>query len=273
MPDLAHNNLKILVVGCGKMGSALVQRWIELFPNIFLSVIEPSGLPPGIKGVQHYSNTDAMPVFNGDMVVLAVKPQIMADVCTALLPKLGSSVPVLSIAAGKDLAFYEGILGANRPVIRTIPNTPAAIGEGLTFMVCNAGVDGSQKSLGEALMKSVGDIFWLPEEDMMHAFTAIASSGVAYVFHLMEVLGQCAQNAGMNAEQAAYIGRQTVIGASLLAHADKNTPASTLRENVTSPQGTTYAALQILMDKDKGLQQLMNDAVDAAIQRGKELAQ
>lgn len=267
------SSLHLLLIGCGKMGSALVRRWQSVYPDLHLTIVEPSALPDVIskKNVTHVATPQDLKIFDGNMVVLAVKPQIMGDVCAVLKDKIKASVPVLTIAAGKSISFYEGYFGTNSPVIRTIPNTPAAVGQGVTGMVANTNVNPTQKKLAEDLMASVGQVFWVQDEDKMHDFTAIASSGVAYVFYLMETLSKAAENTGLSKTEAEIIGRQTVIGASLLARDDSDTSAAQLRQNVTSPNGTTQAALAVLMAPD-GLQKLMDQAIDAAVQRGKELS-
>lgn len=278
MTTTAPNNLNILVVGCGKMGSAIVERWLNTFLNLHITIVEPAAqLPDNIdkkyySHIQHYTNISDLPPFTGHAVLLAVKPQIMADICNQLKNKISTNTPIISIAAGKEIKFYESFFGNNHAIIRTIPNTPAAIGHGITGMIANPHTNTAQRQLAEKLMATTGSIFWIENESMMNDLTAIASSGVAYIFYMMEVLTKAAETSGFSKEQAEAIGKQTVIGAALLAQTDSTTSPARLRENVTSPQGTTHAGLTILMDTEKGLNPLMEKTIQAAINRGIELA-
>lgn len=256
----------VLLIGCGKMGSALLQGWLNARILSYAHVIEP--LAPVIKSSQvaHHKSLD---VYDGkpDMVVLAVKPQVMKSVCTDLARYISGSTPILSIAAGQSLANFAGYFGADQPVIRAMPNTPAAIGKGMTAAIASATVRTEQKYIAEQLLSQAGEFLWLNEEAQMDAVTAVSGSGPAYVFYLIEALSEAAIQAGLSPEQAMILARQTVIGAAALADAEPGTPADTLRRNVTSPGGTTEAALSVLMDGE--FQAIMTKAVAKAAARSK----
>jgi pyrroline-5-carboxylate reductase len=261
----------ILLAGCGKMGTALLQGWIKNFPGLGITVIEPNEVPH-LPQVNHLISAELLPPsFSPAIAVLAVKPQIMKEACGFIKSRLAAEVPVLSIAAGKPLSFYEEIFGPSRPVIRAMPNTPAAIGHGISVLCANAEVTPEHKHLATGLLEAVGHVSWIEDERLMDAVTAVSGSGPAYVFLLIEELAKAGVSAGLPETLAMNLARQTVIGSAYLAEAEKDTPVSTLRQNVTSPGGTTEAALNILMGDD-GFRKILDEAVSAAVARGKELA-
>lgn len=207
-----------------------------------------------------------------DIILIAVKPQVMDAVMPAYARFTGKSV-FLSIAAGRTIASFEEILGtaaAPPAVVRAMPNTPAQVGRGITALYANGAVDAAGRVLAETLMSAVGDVVWLDNEGQMDAVTAVSGSGPAYIFHLIEALDAAARAAGLPDALAAKLARDTVTGAAELAFRSPEA-ASVLREQVTSPGGTTAAALAVLMG-DKGLTDLMTRAVAAAAKRSKELA-
>jgi pyrroline-5-carboxylate reductase len=263
---------RILLVGCGKMGSALLAGWLERgIAAQDVVVVEPGNpaqIPSGLRVV-----ADAQQVpgdFRPDVVVLAVKPQVMADV----VPSYARFVDAvfLSIAAGKPLKFFAGLLGANAAIVRAMPNTPAAVRRGITVCVANAAVDSPRRATCQALLEAVGEVAWIDDEGKMDAVTAVSGSGPAYVFLLAEVMTAAGITAGLPADLAARLARATVAGSGELLHQSPDTSSAQLRINVTSPGGTTAAALAVLMSENGGMEDLMTDAVAAATRRGRELA-
>ncbi len=253
------------------MGSALVRGWLQEFRNLHITIIEPSPVRTETN-IVHLTAADQLEAgFDPDIVVLAVKPQMMDEACATLKEKLSPAAPLLSIAAGKPLAYFSGVFGTSRPVIRSMPNTPAAIGHGVTVACANLNVSKDTKALATSLLKAVGLVEWIEDEGLMDAVTAVSGSGPAYVFLLIEEMAAAGVKAGLPADLAMTLARQTVIGSARLAEFEETHAASELRQNVTSPNGTTAAALEILMG-DEGLKLLMEKAVAAATNRGRELA-
>jgi len=260
----------LVLVGAGKMGGAMLQGWLAL------------GLDPAkvaVREPQPSAEIDALaargvrinPASIGDasVVVLAVKPQIAAEVVPPLKALMRADTVAVSIMAGKTLRFLEGALG-DCAVVRSIPNTPAAIGRGITVAVANRKVSAAHRALSDTLLSSIGAVEWVSDEGLIDAATAVSGSGPAYVFLLAESLARAGAAAGLPADLAARLARATVAGSGELMHRSPLDPA-TLRQNVTSPNGTTAAALAILMAPD-GLEPLMDKAVAAATRRSRELA-
>lgn len=266
--DLAHLNRRGLVlVGCGRMGGALLQGWLArgLAPGA-VHVVDPNA--PAWVAERGVSVNGALPA-DPAVLVLAVKPQMMGDVLAGLGNAAGTLV--VSVAAGVTLAAY-GRAFPGAAVVRAMPNTPAAIGQGITAIVGNAQADAAALDLAQALMAAVGRVVRLDDESQMDAVTAVSGSGPAYVFHLIETLAAAGQAEGLPAALALDLARTTVAGAGALAMAEGGDPAR-LREAVTSPAGTTAAGLSQLMDPDAGLGPLMARTVAAAAARGRELGQ
>ncbi|MGQ9371427.1 pyrroline-5-carboxylate reductase [Azospirillum sp. A39] len=264
---------KLLLVGCGKMGGALLDGWLRAGTTERVVVVEPGGLPAAVShpAVSAVAGADALPDgFVPDVVVLAVKPQVMESVLPAYARLTGPATVFLSIAAGRPIGYFEERLGAAAAVVRSMPNTPAAIGRGITVACANARVGTEQAALCERLLGAVGDVAWIADEAQMDAVTALSGSGPAYVFLLVEALARAGEDAGLPAELAQRLARATVSGAGELLR-QSTAPAAQLREAVTSPGGTTRAALDVLMAED-GLQPLLTRAVDAAARRSRELA-
>ena len=195
----------------------------------------------------------------------------MGDVIPLYQRFLGQNSLFLSIAAGKTIAVLEDYLATDAKIIRAMPNTPAAIGKGITVACGNNGVTAQDQETALRLLQAVGDALWIEDEAHMNAVTAVSGSGPAYIFLLIETLANAGIEAGLSKDMATKLARQTVIGSAALAEDACDTPASTLRENVTSPGGTTAAALEVLMNKTAGLQPLMDKAILAAKTRGQEL--
>lgn len=264
----------LVLAGAGNMGGALLAGWLEqgLDPKRVV-VQDPTPNPAiaallaknGIASVARVELT-APPA----VLLMAVKPQVMEEVFPPLAKLAGPQTVVLSVAAGRTIASFETHLPKGTAVVRSIPNTPASVGRGITAAACNAHVTASQRALCEQLLRGVGAAVWLEREDLIDAATAVSGSGPAYVFLLAECLAEAGRKAGLPADVAATLARWTVAGAGELLHRS-DLPPDQLRRNVTSPNGTTHAALQVLM-ADRGLQPLLDDAVAAATRRSRELA-
>lgn len=262
----------LVLLGCGRMGSALLEGWLAGgLPASAVSVVDPN---PGER--LSALARDGL-VLNGAMppdpavAVLAVKPQSMGAALPALASLGNGSTLFVSIAAGTPIARLEAALGARTPIVRAMPNTPAAIGRGITALVGNAHADEAALSLAETLMAAVGRTVRLADEAQMDAVTAVSGSGPAYVFLLIEALAAAGEAEGLPAALALDLARATVAGAGALAEAS-DSPPSTLRTDVTSPGGTTAAALEVLMHETAGLPPLMRRGVSAAAARGRALA-
>ena len=262
---------RILLVGCGKMGSALLAGWLDQgIDPAGIVVVEPGGVPNG-AAITVVATPDAIPVgFAPDVVVLAVKPQVMAQ-AAAPYARFAPNAVFLSIAAGKTLAFFAEHLGAGAAIVRAMPNTPAAVGRGITVCVANPLVDAGRRAACTALLEAVGEVAWVEDEALIDAVTAVSGSGPAYVFLLAETLAAAGAKAGLPADLATRLARATVAGSGELLRQSTETAAQ-LRINVTSPGGTTAAALAVLMDEQAGFGPLLDTAIDAAARRSKELA-
>jgi pyrroline-5-carboxylate reductase len=262
---------KILLVGCGKMGSALLNGWLgQGAAADLVTVVEPMApqLPDGVT--VHKDASALRSDYRPAVVVFAVKPQSMDDVLPAYSQYAGPETVFLSIAAGKPIGYFAATLTGGA-IVRAMPNTPAAVGRGITVLCANNRVSADQKSVCTRLMESVGEVAWIEDEALMDAVTGLSGSGPAYVFHLVEAMAAAGEAAGLPPELAGQLARATVAGSGELL-AQSSDPAGTLRENVTSPGGTTAAALEILMGAD-GLTKLMTQAIARATERSRELAQ
>jgi pyrroline-5-carboxylate reductase len=266
----------ILLVGCGRMGGALLQGWLAhgLAPRAAY-VVEPEAGPRDAlrqrHGVVAVAEAKMLPkALAPRAIVFAIKPQAMAAVLPAYPTLARSGAVILSIAAGTTIARFEAVFGAATPVVRAMPNTPAAIGQGAAALVANPHVSGAQRQLCHALMAAVGTVHWIEDEALMHAITAMSGGGPAYVFLLIETLAKAGIQSGLPGDLAWPLARATVAGSGALA-ASSTEPVEILRRNVTSPGGTTQAALDVLMAGD-GIQPLFDRAIAAATQRSHELA-
>jgi pyrroline-5-carboxylate reductase len=262
----------IVLAGGGKMGSAMLAGWLEsAIPAKQIHVIEPdaeAGKRLAALGVNVGADASALPK-TASIVIFAVKPQVMDGVVPLYAPLAGNETVFLSIAAGCTISQFEGHLGTV-PVVRSMPNTPAAIGLGMTVACANGAVSAAQKSQCQMLLEAVGEVAWVADEALMDPVTAVSGSGPAYVFLLIESLAAAGVAAGLVPDLALRLARATVRGAGELACQSDDAP-SQLRVNVTSPGGTTAAALDVLMAED-GLGNLMTRAVAAASRRSRELA-
>jgi pyrroline-5-carboxylate reductase len=267
--ELSDISKPVVLVGAGKMGSAMLQGWLArgLDPANAI-VLEPQPAHD-IKALNVAINPADKPAEAG-AIILAVKPQVAGDVVPPLKPMIGTSTVAVSIMAGKTLAFLEGAL-PNAAIVRAMPNTPAAIGRGITVAVPNARVGAAQRDLAHRLLAATGTVEWIADEKLMDAVTAVSGSGPAYVFLLAESLTKAGIAAGLPPELAAKLARETVAGSGELLQQSPLDPA-TLRQNVTSPGGTTAAALEVLMAAADGLDPLLAKAVAAAAKRSRDLA-
>jgi pyrroline-5-carboxylate reductase len=263
----------LVLVGAGKMGGAMLEGWLKSGADAKRIVaLDPSPPPEAKALIERHGirlNPPISAIADASVVVIAVKPQLMEDVLPGIVP-LGRSHPlILSVAAGKTIASFARHFGA-AAIIRTIPNTPAAIGRGITAMVANPHVSPAQLQLARALLSAIGEVVTVDDEALIDAVTAVSGSGPAYVFYLTEVLAAAGEKVGLAPGLAMQLARATVSGSGELMRLSGQ-PAATLRQNVTSPKGTTHAALQVLMAED-GLQPLFDRAIAAATKRSRELA-
>jgi len=265
----------VVLAGAGKMGAALLAGWVSrgLRPgDVIVQDPHPSEDAAELArqhGISIVPLIDALPV-PPSVIVAAVKPQAMDAVFPPLAKHAGPNTVVMSIAAGRSLSSFEHHLPQRTAVVRAMPNTPAAIGRGITGAVGNAHVSADQKRLCQDLLSAVGDVVWLDDEALIDAVTAVSGSGPAYVFLLTETLARAGEAAGLDPATSMQLARATVSGAGELLRRSESDP-SALRQNVTSPGGTTAAALSVLMREKDGLQELMTAAVLAAQKRGREL--
>jgi pyrroline-5-carboxylate reductase len=265
----------LLLLGAGKMGGALLRGWLQNgLDGGQVTVVDP-GLDPhrseelrrsGVRVASGPGEADRAPY---KVILVAVKPQMMAEALPGLAQLATSDTIIVSVAAGIRMNDLQAPFGAAQPVVRAMPNTPAQVGQGMTVAVANSHVSEGQRHLVNAMLAAVGKVAWTEDENLIDAVTAVSGSGPAYVFLLAECLAEAGRQAGLPPDMAEQLARQTVIGAGALL-AESPLPAATLRENVTSPKGTTAAALAILMAAD-GLQPLMTRAVEAAKRRSVEL--
>ena len=261
----------VVLVGAGKMGLALARGWLNagLRPEA-LTLVDPAPqeLARAFAEDEKVGLVDAPPGAHARVVVLAVKPQIMASVLPTLKALIGPHTLVVSIAAGISLQSLLAGLATHR-VVRAMPNTPAQIGAGMTGAVAAPGISSEDLEIAESLLAAAGALLWFDDEARIDQVTAVSGSGPAYVFLMVEALAAAGAAEGLAPEDAMTLARQTVIGAAALMDADP-TDAATLRQNVTSPNGTTAAALDVLMGGN-GLTELMTRAVKAARRRSEEL--
>lgn len=258
----------LVLLGCGKMGSALLAGWLRggLSPSAVHAIDpHPSDWLMG-TGVAVNGPLPEAPA----VVLVAVKPQMMGAALPQLAAMGGGRTLFVSIAAGTTIATFEGVLGAGTRLVRAMPNTPAAIGRGITAIVGNSQATAADLDMAEGLLSAVGQVVRLDAESQIDAVTAVSGSGPAYVFHLIEALAAAAEAEGLSPELSMRLAKATVGGAGQLAEDAAEDPAQ-LRINVTSPGGTTAAALAVLMDAETGFPALLKRAVKAAADRGREL--
>ena len=267
---------KLLLVGGGKMGSAMLAGWLkDSLTAADVMVVEPfseaADALAATFNVKTVTTADDLPPDTvPETVVLAVKPQMMDEALPAYARFASPTTLFLSIAAGKTIAYFEKTLGREAALIRAMPNTPAAVGRGITVGCPNDKVSESQRTWADTLLSAVGEVAWVDDEAQLDAVTALSGGGPAYVFLLVEVMAKAGVDAGLPEDLAMRLARTTVAGAGELLHQARD-EAATLRKNVTSPGGTTAEALKVLMAAD-ALQPLMTEAIRRATARSRELA-
>ena len=263
----------LVLVGAGKMGAALLKGWLDGgLDRKAVVVVDPA--PPAdsaaFLAAAGIRETPLPPEgIKAKVIVVAVKPQIIGTILPRLRGLVGRSTVTLSIAAGTTLANLAAGIG-DGAIVRSIPNTPAQVGRGITAAIANDRVAKAGRALVTSLLEAVGEVVWVTDEDLINAVTAVSGSGPAYVFLLAECLAEAAVAAGLDADSAAKLARATITGAGELLYRS-DLPAEQLRKNVTSPKGTTEAALKVLMAKN-GLAPLMKKAIAAAKKRSRELS-
>ncbi len=262
---------KLLLVGCGKMGGAMLEGWLARgLAAADVVVAEPAEAirptKPGLRAVASSAELSETP----EIVVLAVKPQSMDSVLPDLKRFADKGAVFLSIAAGKTLGYFAGHLGKSAKIVRSMPNTPAAVRQGISVATAAAGVSADEKKRCHELLEAVGQVLWVDDEALMDPVTALSGSGPAYVFLLVEAMAAAGAKLGLTPDMAMQLARATVAGSGELLKQSSD-PASQLRVNVTSPGGTTAEALKVLMAAD-GIQPVFDKALAAASRRSKELA-
>lgn len=265
--------IKVILVGCGNMGHAMLVGWLSSgrlnAGNV--AVIEPNAAlraRVAESGVTAYETTETLDAETPDLVIFAVKPQVMSEVVPAYR-RFAPDATFLSVAAGTPIATFEKLLGTDAAIVRCMPNTPASIGKGMMVTVANDNVSETSKAFVAELLSASGEVAEIPDESLMDAVTAVSGSGPAYVFHFIECLTKAGETAGLPPQTAKLLAMQTVYGAGCLAAASEDEPGE-LRRQVTSPNGTTAAALSVFMDEGR-LETLVADAVEAARARSAEL--
>lgn len=266
---------RLLLVGCGKMGGAMLSGWIERGADPGdITVIEPhaesAAAAREAHGVRVLESPSDLPGDPPVVIVFAVKPQTLPEMAAAYAPIAGGGAVALSIAAGRPIGFFEAALGAETAVVRSMPNTPAAVGRGIAAACANPNVSHDQRALCQRLLTAIGEVVWVEDESLIDAVTAVSGSGPAYVFLLIECMTEAGIAEGLPPDIAARLARATVAGSGELARLSDE-DAAQLRVNVTSPGGTTEAALAVLM-ADDGMAALMKRAIAAAARRSRELA-
>jgi pyrroline-5-carboxylate reductase len=262
---------KLLLVGCGKMGGAMLDGWLSRgLAAADVLVAEPvEALRPKKQGLRAVGSTSEVSD-TPEIVVLAVKPQTMDAVLPDLKRFAEAGSVFLSIAAGKTLKYFASHLGTAAKVVRSMPNTPAAVRQGITVACAAKGVSAAEKQRCQQLLEAVGQALWVEDEALLDPVTALSGSGPAYVFLLVEAMAAAGAKLGLKPEMAMQLARATVAGSGELLK-QSSEPASQLRVNVTSPGGTTAEALKVLMASD-GIQPVFDKALAAASRRSKELA-
>ena len=272
LPNLL-NGQKLLLVGCGKMGSALLQGWLNAGLEAAQFYVQEPNPDAALADLGVHLNVDigALQEAAPSVIILAIKPQLAVDILPSIALLAAPETLVISLMAGVSINTMSDLLGGEAAFVRTMPNTPAAIGAGMTALYASSGTQEDQKAAAEALLAAVGQTVWLDTEKALDAVTAISGSGPAYLFHMVEALAAAGVNLGLQQDMAEQLAMQTIIGSASMLREDEADPRQ-LRVNVTSPGGTTEAALDVLMGDTGGLVDLMRRATQAAAARAGELA-
>ena len=265
----------LLLAGAGNMGGAMLAGWLQQGLPATQILVQDPGPPPAVAGLLSKAGITAQAAIASlptppAVILVAVKPQEMDRAFPPLAKLAGPQTVVLSIAAGRTIAGFEKHLAKDIGVVRAMPNTPAAVGRSITVCCPNAHVTQAQTDVCTALLRAIGEVAWVEDEALIDPVTAVSGSGPAYVFYLVEAMAAAGVKAGLPADLAMQLARHTVAGSGELLHRS-DLSAEQLRKNVTSPNGTTYAALQVMMAPD-GLQPVMDKAIAAASRRSRELA-
>lgn len=264
----------LLLVGCGKMGGAMLEGWLRMGLDCEgTSILDPHASPSLVATCEQHGialNPSPSSIPTPQVILLGIKPQMLDDAAPSLAGHIGPQTLLVSILAGKTMDNLRTRLPGLKAIVRAMPNLPAAVQRGVTGACASPEVSPQQRALAQALLSGVGSVEWVDREEQIDAVTAVSGSGPAYVFYLTECLARAGAALGLPEDLAGRLARATVEGAGELMHRS-DLPPSTLRENVTSPAGTTAAALAVLMAAD-GLDPLMRDAVAAARRRAEELS-
>jgi len=263
----------LVLVGAGKMGMAMVKGWLDHgLDASALTLVDPmpSEITKDFARENDVSLVPEFPSFEAEIVVLAVKPQIAKQVMAEIASKLSGNTLILSVIAGFSLEALKNALGSDK-IIRTMPNTPAQVGKGVTGAIASEGVEEQERQLAHALLSASGIAVWLDDENQIDALTGVSGSGPAYVFLMVEAMAAAGEAEGLDKDMSKILARQTIIGAAALMEADLS-DAAILRKNVTSPNGVTAEALDVLMG-EQGLFELMGKAVKAAAKRNREIGE
>lgn len=266
----------IILLGCGNMGGAMLEGWRKINSACAIDIIDHHVKSEHENESNITFHTEVPNTINfkskNTVLLIAVKPQILSEACLPVKHLLHNDTLILSIAAGKSISNLETVFGQKQPIIRAMPNTPAAIGQGITAAIANEHVNTNQKQTAEELLSAIGKWLWIDEEEHMDAVTALSGSGPAYLFHMIEALTEAGKSIGLDNTTAETLARQTIIGSAALADHKPETSAETLRQNVTSPGGTTEAALKVLMNDQKGLTNLLTETLKSAANKSRELS-
>lgn len=261
--------MDILLIGCGKMGGALLARWQHDAQITSIHAVDPASSPKHEHHVAWHASVESVKHLTPDVIVFAVKPATLETILPQCREYFSAHAPVfLSIAAGKPISFFKKFLGEHAHVVRAMPNMPATIGAGITALYAENTVSESARQKAEHLMRAVGITLWLEKEEQMHGATALSGSGPAYVFLFLESLVEAGVKAGLSADDAWKLTMETVVGSCLLA-ATSHEGFAQLRKNVASPGGTTQAALSLLEGE---WADILQRAVLKAAERSKELS-
>ncbi len=265
------NDGGLVLLGCGKMGSAMLQGWLAEgveARNVYVLDPHPSDWVQGLQADGLHLNSDLPD--SPAICLIAVKPQMMGDALPRLQALGGGKTVFMSVAAGTSIATFEAVFGTDSPIVRAMPNTPAAVGRGITAVIGNVNATEADLEMAETLLSAVGQTVRLENEAQIDAVTGVSGSGPAYVFHLIEALAAAGEAEGLPADMAMKLAKATVGGAGQLAEDAEESPTQ-LRVNVTSPGGTTAEALKVLMDAESGFVPLLKKAVKASADKGREL--
>lgn len=270
-------DLKILMVGCGAMGSAMIKGWATAgVGDRQYTIVTPH--ESSVMALRAFCDiqwcaepSDLAQDYQPDVIILAVKPQIMLGVLEHYRPYAAKGALIITVAAGKQLDFYTPVLGESTKLVRVMPNLPVAYNKGMTLGIASQTLNDTDLRTTHELFTALGKLLWLKQEAMFDVATTISGCGPAYVYLLTDALAEAGMLQGLNREDAELLARQTVIGAGEhLAHSEDS--AVILKKKVTSPGGVTEAALKVLEQPERGLPTLMADAIVAAVKRAKEIA-